>query len=29
VPEQDRTFQATAQVDGNQVTLPLILKVRK
>jgi hypothetical protein len=29
VPEQDRTFQATAQVDGNQVTLPLVIKVRK
>jgi hypothetical protein len=29
VADQDRTFQATAQVDGNQVTLPLVLQVRR
>ena len=29
VADQERTFQATAQVDGNQVTLPMILRVRK
>ncbi|HEX5103165.1 MAG TPA: c-type cytochrome domain-containing protein [Pirellulaceae bacterium] len=28
VAEQDRTFQATAQVEGNQSTLPLLLTVR-
>jgi len=29
VADQDRTFQATAQVEGNQVTLPLVIKVRR
>jgi hypothetical protein len=28
VPEQARTFFATAQVDGNQSSLPLVLRVR-
>jgi WD40 repeat protein len=28
VADQERTFQATAQVEGNQVTLPLVLRVR-
>ena len=29
VAEQDRTFHATAQVEGNQVTLPMVLRVRQ
>jgi hypothetical protein len=29
VPEQSRLFHATAQVDGNQVSLPMWLHVRK
>jgi hypothetical protein len=29
VADQDRTFQAIAQVDGNQVTLPLVIRVRR
>jgi hypothetical protein len=29
VPEQERTFFATAQVEGNQCTLPMVLKVRR
>jgi hypothetical protein len=29
VADQDRTFQAIAQVDGNQVTLPLTIRVRR
>jgi hypothetical protein len=29
VPEQSRTFFATAQVDGNQCSLPMVLHVRK
>jgi hypothetical protein len=29
VQDQDRLFHATAQVEGNQVTLPMLLKIRK
>jgi hypothetical protein len=29
VPEQSRTFQAIAQVDGNQVSLPMVIHVKK
>ena len=29
VPEQTRTFQAIAQVDGNQVSLPMVIHVKK
>jgi hypothetical protein len=29
VPEQERTFYATAQVEGNQVTRPLVIRVVK
>jgi len=29
VGEQSRTFFATAQVDGNQVSLPMVLHVKK
>jgi hypothetical protein len=28
VPEQERTFYATAQVEGNQATWPLVLRVQ-
>ena len=29
VPEQSRPFFATAQVDGNQCSLPLVIQVKK
>jgi hypothetical protein len=29
VPAQERTFFATAQVEGNQCSLPMVLEVRK